>query len=115
MFRRDFLPSVWSLAIVPVITYLGAYWAWFRSESAYGRHMVDAAGGVIPAALKSLVAMTKEMLKTTAGHPHSDRSGRAAPVGVEAVRSGRCRPGPVLVYLSGGTAQPAAATGTPTA
>jgi dolichyl-phosphate-mannose--protein O-mannosyl transferase len=101
MFRRDFLPGVWSLAIVPVITYLGAYWAWFRSESAYGRHMVEATGGVIPAALKSLVAMTKEMLKTTAGiltptDPAARHPWESKPFGWPLSTR------PVLVYLSGG-------------
>ncbi len=101
MFRRDFLPTVWSIAVIPVLTYLGAYWAWFRSENAYGRHMVEATGGVIPAALKSLVAMTKEMLKTTAGiltptdpalrHPWESKP-FAWPMSTR----------PVLVYLSGG-------------
>jgi dolichyl-phosphate-mannose--protein O-mannosyl transferase len=101
MFRRDFLPGVWSIAAVPVITYLGAYWAWFRSENAYGRHMVDSSNPVV-ASLKSLVSMTKEMLKTTAGiltplnpadrHPWESKP-LAWPMSTR----------PVLVYLSGGS------------
>lgn len=37
--RRDLLPSFWSLAVVPVIVYVGSWWAWFASETAWARHL----------------------------------------------------------------------------
>ncbi len=36
--RRDLVPTVWSLAVVPVLVYVGSWWAWFASETAYPRH-----------------------------------------------------------------------------
>lgn len=62
--RRDLAPSVWSLAIVPVLTYLASYWAWFTNETGWDRHVSDNGNGVV-GALKSLVTMTVLMLKTT--------------------------------------------------
>lgn len=67
MFRRDFFPSVWSLGIVPVLTYLASYWAWFTSETGFDRHVDAGTPGIIPAGLRSLVTMTLQMLQTTAG------------------------------------------------
>ncbi len=40
--RRDLLPTVWSLGIVPVIVYIGSWWAWFASETAWPRHTLVA-------------------------------------------------------------------------
>ena len=41
MFRRDFFPTVWSIAVIPVLTYLAAYWALVplgeRLRAAHGR------------------------------------------------------------------------------
>jgi dolichyl-phosphate-mannose-protein mannosyltransferase len=39
--RRDLLPSFWSLAVVPVLVYVGSWWAWFASETAWARHLTD--------------------------------------------------------------------------
>ncbi len=39
MFRRDLLPSFWSLAVVPVLVYVASWWAWFASETAWARHL----------------------------------------------------------------------------
>lgn len=64
--RRDLLPSLWSLGVLPVLTYIGSYWAWFASETGWDRH-VTAGGNGILGALKSLVTMTLAMLQTTGG------------------------------------------------
>lgn len=40
--RRDLLPSLWSLAVVPVLVYVGSWWAWFSSETAWARHLLVA-------------------------------------------------------------------------
>jgi len=40
--RRDLLPTIWSLGIVPVLVYVGSWWAWFASETAYPRHTLVA-------------------------------------------------------------------------
>ncbi len=37
--RRDFLPSVWALGVVPLVLYVGSWWAWFASETAWARHL----------------------------------------------------------------------------
>lgn len=63
--RRDLAPSLWSLGVIPVATYLASYWAWLASETGWDRH-VSGSDGVI-GSLKSLVIMTLAMLKTTAG------------------------------------------------
>src|SRR6478735_2482125 len=40
--RRDLLPTIWSLGIVPVLVDVGSWWAWFASETAYPRHTLVA-------------------------------------------------------------------------
>ncbi|MFN8200467.1 MAG: hypothetical protein U0R72_19390 [Nakamurella multipartita] len=40
--RRDLLPSIWSLAVVPVLVYVGSWWAWFASETSWPRHTLVA-------------------------------------------------------------------------
>ncbi|WP_422392125.1 dolichyl-phosphate-mannose--protein mannosyltransferase [Nakamurella antarctica] len=37
--RRDLVPALWSMAVVPVAVYLGSWWAWFASETAWARHL----------------------------------------------------------------------------
>ena len=101
MFRRDFLPSVWSLGIVPVLTYLASYWAWFTSETGWDRHVDAGTPGILPAGIRSLITMTLQMLKTSAGiltptnpadrHPWESKP-FAWPMSTR----------PVLYYLSGG-------------
>jgi dolichyl-phosphate-mannose-protein mannosyltransferase len=54
--RRDLLPSVWSLAVVPVIVYVGSWWAWFASETAWARHLT---GDVVT----SFLQWQQQMLK----------------------------------------------------
>jgi dolichyl-phosphate-mannose-protein mannosyltransferase len=40
--RRDLLPTIWSLGIVPVLVYVGSWWAWFASETSWPRHTLVA-------------------------------------------------------------------------
>lgn len=35
--RRDLVPSLWSLAVVPIGVYIASWWAWFFSEDAFPR------------------------------------------------------------------------------
>ncbi|MFP5022482.1 dolichyl-phosphate-mannose--protein mannosyltransferase [Pseudonocardia phyllosphaerae] len=57
---RDVLPGIWALAVVPVLTYLGCWWAWFGSETGIDRHVVGreiGTGGLfswVPDSLRSL-------------------------------------------------------------
>jgi dolichyl-phosphate-mannose--protein O-mannosyl transferase len=57
---RDLGPALWALAVVPVLAYLGAWWAWFASETATDRYEVGrniGPGGpwsFLPDALRSL-------------------------------------------------------------
>lgn len=37
--RRDLLPSLWSLAVVPIAVYIATWWAWLFSETGYPRHL----------------------------------------------------------------------------
>jgi dolichyl-phosphate-mannose-protein mannosyltransferase len=43
--RRDLVPAGWALALVPVLAYLSAWWAWFASETATDRHVAGTALG----------------------------------------------------------------------
>lgn len=43
--RRDLLPSLWSLGVVPVLVYVGSWWAWFASETSWPRHTLVAIAG----------------------------------------------------------------------
>ena len=109
MLRRDFGPSVWSLGLIPVFTYLASYWAWFTNETGWDRH-VTASGNGIGGALKSLVTMTLLMLKTTDSintptdpakrHPWESKPW-AWPLSTR----------PVLYYLSGGQGTPGCGAG----
>lgn len=40
--RRDLFPGLWSLAVVPLVTYVLSWWAWFFSETAFPRHSLCA-------------------------------------------------------------------------
>ncbi|WP_438672347.1 dolichyl-phosphate-mannose--protein mannosyltransferase [Solihabitans fulvus] len=57
---RDVLPALWALALLPVLVYLGTWWAWFASETGVDRHAVgskigvDSTFGFVPDALRSL-------------------------------------------------------------
>lgn len=39
---RDLVPNLWSLGVVPLLTYLATWWAWFASETAWPRHTLVA-------------------------------------------------------------------------
>ncbi|RSM88744.1 dolichyl-phosphate-mannose--protein mannosyltransferase [Kibdelosporangium aridum] len=41
--RRDLLPGLWALLVVPVLVYLATWWAWFASETAVDRHLMGTA------------------------------------------------------------------------
>ncbi len=43
--RRDLLPNLWSLWVVPLLTYIATWWAWFASETAWPRHTLVAVTG----------------------------------------------------------------------
>src|SRR6478752_5553830 len=40
--RRDLLPNLWALGVVPTLVYIGSWWAWFASETAWPRHTLVA-------------------------------------------------------------------------
>jgi dolichyl-phosphate-mannose--protein O-mannosyl transferase len=40
--RRDLVPNLWALGVVPLLTYIGTWWAWFASETAWPRHTLVA-------------------------------------------------------------------------
>ena len=42
MIRRDLVPNLWSLGVVPLITYVASWWAWFASETVWPRHTLVA-------------------------------------------------------------------------
>ncbi|GAA1397528.1 phospholipid carrier-dependent glycosyltransferase [Pseudonocardia kongjuensis] len=57
---RDLAPALWALALVPVVTYIASWWAWFGSETGIDRHQVGREIGTggpfawVPDALRSL-------------------------------------------------------------
>ncbi|MEU5690766.1 phospholipid carrier-dependent glycosyltransferase [Actinosynnema sp. NPDC020468] len=53
---RDVLPALWAILLIPVLVYLGSWWAWFASETAVDRHAAGtlvAASDWLPDALRS--------------------------------------------------------------
>ncbi|ASR38068.1 dolichyl-phosphate-mannose--protein mannosyltransferase [Prauserella marina] len=82
MLRRDLAPALWSIGAVAVLAYLSTWWAWFASETATDRNYTEINGvadgpfGFVPAALRSLVLYTfnvldfHESLATPDGDPH---------------------------------------------
>ncbi len=70
---RDLGPALWALAVVPVLAYLSAWWAWFGSETAVDRYAVGdeiGTGGpwsFVPAALRGLWYYSGEVLEFHAG------------------------------------------------
>nr|WP_237774506.1 phospholipid carrier-dependent glycosyltransferase [Actinosynnema sp. ALI-1.44] len=64
--RRDLVPAVWALLLVPVLVYLGTWWAWYASETAVNRHLAGDTGSfldIVPAALRSLFEYSTDVLK----------------------------------------------------
>lgn len=124
---RDVVPALWALAAIPILVYLGSWWAWFASEVGTDRYEVGrdiGAGGrwaFLPDAVRSLwyyhahVLDFHASLDTSRTHPHPWESKPWVwPMGLR----------PMLYYLStstrtcapGGTAECISATmliGTP--
>lgn len=79
---RDIGPALYALVVVPLIVYLGTFWAWFASETGVDRHAVgdeigtDGMWSFLPSALRSLwyysgnVLEFHEGLTNSAGNRH---------------------------------------------
>lgn len=67
--RLDLVPTAWALGVVPVLAYLGTWWAWFGSETAIDRHLAGDGGAwsMVPAALRSLLAYSANVLEFHSG------------------------------------------------
>lgn len=102
---RDLGPALWALLAVPVLVYLGSYWAWFASETGVDRHAVgrtigtDSTWGFVPDALRSLWYYSANVLTFHAnltngnGHVHPWESKPWTwPMGLR----------PMLYYYAGG-------------
>ena len=37
--RRDLIPNIWALAVLPILVYVASWWAWLSSETGYPRHI----------------------------------------------------------------------------
>lgn len=103
---RDLGPAVWSLAVIPILAYLGCWWAWLASETGIDRHAVGqqigttSTFGFVPDALRSLwyysgnVLYFHEHLVTPKDSPHPWESKPWTwPMGLR----------PMLYYYSTGT------------
>ena len=75
---RDVAPAVWVLALLPVLVYVGSWWAWFRSETGIDRNVVgldrgangigpDGPWAFVPDALRSLWFFSAHVLDFHAG------------------------------------------------
>ena len=91
---RDVAPAVWVLALLPVLVYVGSWWAWFRSETGIDRNVVgldrgangigpDGPWAFVPDALRSLWFFSGARPRLPRG-AHDDVE-RPAPLGVQAV------------------------------
>lgn len=82
MLRRDLAPALWGVGVIAVLVYLSSWWAWFASETATDRHYVelqqvgDGPFGFVPAALRSLVLYTLNVLEfhESLSTPSGDRT-----------------------------------------
>ncbi|MDN5749339.1 MAG: phospholipid carrier-dependent glycosyltransferase [Pseudonocardia sp.] len=63
---RDLPPALWALAVVPVVAYVSAWWAWFGSETAIDR-WTDSGPAFLPSALRALVYYSGEILAFHSG------------------------------------------------
>ena len=86
--RRDLVPSLWSLAVVPVLIYLASWWAWFASESGWDRHV----GGRRQRLVRGAQLVPEVDVAVLQGNPevpqqpvHPDQPRRPAPLGVQAL------------------------------
>jgi dolichyl-phosphate-mannose-protein mannosyltransferase len=70
---RDLGPALWALALVPILAYVSAWWAWFGSETAIDRHVVGDQIGVgggwafMPDSLRGLWYYSGKVLSFHAG------------------------------------------------
>ncbi len=70
---RDLGPALWALALVPIMAYLSAWWAWFGSETAIDRHAVGdeigdgGAWAFLPDSLRGLWYYSGKVLSFHAG------------------------------------------------
>lgn len=79
---RDLLPGVLTLVVLASVVYLGTWWAWFASETATDRNLVELTRqqggllGLLPDALRSLITYHGNVLEfhdglhTPKGDPH---------------------------------------------
>jgi len=79
---RDVLPALWGLAAIPILVYVGDWWAWFASETGTDRYEVGrniGTGGrwaFLPGGVRSIwyywghVLAFHESLKTSQTNPH---------------------------------------------
>ena len=79
---RDVVPALWGLAVIPILVYLGGWWAWFASETGTDRYEVGrniGTGGTwafLPGGVRSIwyywghVLAFHESLATSKTHPH---------------------------------------------
>ncbi|NLE80591.1 MAG: phospholipid carrier-dependent glycosyltransferase [Rhodococcus sp.] len=74
---RDIGPALYALVVVPLIVYLGSFWAWFASETGVDRHAVGdeiGTGGFwsfLPNALRSLWYYSGNVLEFHSGLTNS--------------------------------------------
>ncbi|MCU1680058.1 MAG: phospholipid carrier-dependent glycosyltransferase [Amycolatopsis sp.] len=109
-FLRDVAPALWAIVAIPILIYLGSFWAWWASETATDRNYVEIKNidpgmfAWIPPGLRSLGDYTAnvlhfhENLTTPKNNPHPWESKPWTwPMGLR----------PMLYYYESGT--PAAA------
>jgi dolichyl-phosphate-mannose-protein mannosyltransferase len=71
--RRDLAPALWALALVPILAYFSAWWAWFASETSVDRYAVGQKIGLggpwsfIPAPLRGLWYYSSKVLEFHVG------------------------------------------------
>ena len=66
---RDLAPAVWVLALLPILIYLGSWWAWFRSASGTKAH---GPSGPIPFAPRSSPTTLRSMPVSLRNHAHHE-------------------------------------------
>lgn len=107
--QRDVSPALWGMVIIPVLTYLATWWAWFANETAINRFLGDQAArsgwhhgwyDVFPQALRSLWQYSGDVYNfhiglhtpATGQHPWESKPW-TWPMGLR----------PMLYYYDGGT------------
>ena len=88
---RDLAPALWALALVPVLAYLGAWWAWFASETSVDRYR---AGGPLTSLLgyhQHVLGFHSALTSAKGEHPWESKPW-SWPMGLR----------PMLYYISSG-------------